>query len=123
MDMKKLSAVFAGGLLAVAGSLAQAQTEDSQCATVRLADPGWSDIAVTDSVASLLFKGLGYEPKLLNLAVPIIYAGLEKGQVDVFLGNWMPAQKDNYEKYVASGKVAEVAENLTGTEFTLAVPT
>lgn len=120
--MNKLNAMLAGGLLLALGST-QVMAEDARCATVRLGDPGWSDIAVTNGIASLLLDGLGYKPQVMNLAVPIIYAGLQTGQVDVFLGNWMPAQQDNYDKYVASGQLDKVAENLSGTEFTLAVPT
>lgn len=124
MDMKKhtLSAIMASGMLLAATNL-HAQTEASQCATVRLGDPGWSDIAVTNGIASLLLEGLGYKPKVMTLGVPIIFAGLTKDQVDVFLGNWMPAQQDNYDKFVASGEIDEHSVNLTGTEYTLAVPT
>ena len=113
-------------LLLLAGALAasaNAWAEDASCATVKLGDPGWSDIAVTNGITSFLLEGLGYKAESQTLAVPIIYAGLQKGQVDVFLGNWMPAQQDNYDKFVASGEVAKLAQNLDGTEFTLAVPT
>ncbi len=119
--MKTLSAVLAGGVL-LAGVTLQTQAEEAACATVRLGDPGWSDIAVTNGVARLLLDGLGYRTETPTLAVPIIYAGLHKGQVDAFLGNWMPAQQSNYDKFVASGLVERLAENLGGTEYTLAVP-
>ncbi|MGE8496966.1 MAG: choline ABC transporter substrate-binding protein [Pseudomonas sp.] len=114
--------LFAGGLL-LAATAFQAHAEDASCATVKLGDPGWSDIAVTNGIASFLLDGLGYKVQSQTLGVPIIFAGLQKGQVDVFLGNWMPAQQSNYDKFVASGEVDKVAENLTGTEYTLAVPT
>ncbi|MGE8358491.1 choline ABC transporter substrate-binding protein [Pseudomonas sp.] len=114
--------LFAGGLL-LATTAFQAHAEDASCATVKLGDPGWSDIAVTNGIASFLLDGLGYKVQSQTLGVPIIFAGLQKGQVDVFLGNWMPAQQSNYDKFVASGEVDKVAENLTGTEYTLAVPT
>ncbi|MGQ7960159.1 choline ABC transporter substrate-binding protein [Pseudomonas sp. SP16.1] len=113
-------------LLLLAGALsasANVWAEEASCATVKLGDPGWSDIAVTNGIASFLLDGLGYQTQSQTLAVPIIYAGLQKGQLDVFLGNWMPAQQDNYDKFVASGEVAKLAQNLDGTEFTLAVPT
>jgi glycine betaine/proline transport system substrate-binding protein len=119
--VKKLGVLLAGSLLSVGVSI-NASAEDARCSTVRLADPGWSDIAVTNAVASQLLNGLGYKPQLMTLGVPIIFAGLQKNQVDVFLGNWMPAQQDNYDKFVASGEVEQIAENLTGTEYTLAVP-
>lgn len=120
--MNTISTLCAASLLMAAGTL-QAQAEDAQCATVKLGDPGWSDIAVTNGIASFLLEGLGYQAQTQTLAVPIIYAGLQKGQVDVFLGNWMPAQQSNYDKFVASGEVAKLAQNLDGTEYTLAVPT
>ncbi|MGP0174912.1 choline ABC transporter substrate-binding protein [Pseudomonas sp. NCHU5208] len=96
--------------------------EDAACSTVKLGDPGWSDIAVTNGIASFLLDGLGYEVQSQTLAVPIIFAGLQKGQIDVFLGNWMPAQQSNYDKFVANGELDKLATNLEGTEYTLAVP-
>ncbi|WP_028239090.1 choline ABC transporter substrate-binding protein [Stutzerimonas azotifigens] len=118
--MKTITTLFAGALLSSAMTYAQA--EDASCATVKLGDPGWSDIAVTNGVARQLLEGLGYRVEIQTLAVPIIFAGLQKGQVDAFLGNWMPAQQSNYDKFVASGEVDELGQNLSGTEYTLAVP-
>ena len=119
--MKMLSTLFAGSLL-LAATAFQANAEDASCATVKLGDPGWSDIAVTNGIAGLLLDSLGYKVQTQTLAVPIIYAGLQKGQVDAFLGNWMPAQQSNYDKFVATGEVDKLVENLSGTEYTLAVP-
>jgi glycine betaine/proline transport system substrate-binding protein len=120
--MKPFNTLIAAGLLAIFASV-QVHAEDAKCASVSLADPGWSDIAVTNGIASLLLDGLGYKPQTRTLAVPIIFAGLQKGQVDVFLGNWMPAGQHDYDRYVASGQIDKVVENLGGTEYTLAVPT
>ncbi|GIZ10713.1 choline ABC transporter substrate-binding protein [Pseudomonas sp. NCCP-436] len=109
-------------LAAALTSTGQVLAEDAGCATVRLGDPGWSDIAVTNGIARFLLENLGYRAESRTLAVPIIFAGLQKGQIDVFLGNWMPAQQSHYDKFVASGQVDKVTENLSGTEYTLAVP-
>lgn len=95
---------------------------DARCTTVKMADPGWSDIASTNAVARLLLESLGYQVKIDNLAVPIIFGGLRDGQVDAFLGNWMPAQQGFHDKFVANGDVQRLARNLEGTQFTLAVP-
>lgn len=118
--MKTLTPIFAGSLLLAASIGAQA--EDASCSTVKLGDPGWSDIAVTNGVTSFILDSLGYQAKTQTLAVPIIFAGLQKGQVDVFMGNWMPAQQSNYDKFVANGKIDNLKQNLTGTEYALAVP-
>lgn len=113
-----LKAFLLGASLLALAHGAQAQTENSSCSTVTLADPGWSDIAVTNGIASLLLDGLGYKAQTRTLAVPIIFAGLQKGQVDVFLGNWMPAGQHDYDRYVTSGQIDKVVENLGGTEYT-----
>ena len=94
--------------------------EDPACARVRLADPGWSDIAVTNATAAFLLESLGYQVKIDTLSVPIIYGGLRDGQVDAFLGGWMPAHQDYHDKFVASGQVERLGRNLDGTRFTLA---
>ncbi|MFJ4195626.1 choline ABC transporter substrate-binding protein [Pseudomonas sp. NPDC089534] len=117
--MVKLSTIVTVGLITL-GS-AQAWAEQS-CETVKMADPGWSDIAATNAITGFLLDGMGYKPKVDTLAVPITFGGLKDGQVDVFLGNWMPAQQGFYDKFVATGDVTQLAKNLDGTEFTLAVP-
>ncbi len=118
--MKGLStSVIAVACTLVAGAV---QADDSKCDTVKMADPGWSDIAATNAVARVLLEGVGYQVKVDALAVPIIYGGLKDGLVDAFLGNWMPAQQGFHDKFVASGEVDRLARNLEGTEFTLAVP-
>ncbi|WP_085630367.1 MULTISPECIES: choline ABC transporter substrate-binding protein [unclassified Pseudomonas] len=117
--MVKLSTIVTVGLITL--SSAQAWAEAS-CETVKMADPGWSDIAATNAITGFLLDGMGYKPKVDTLAVPITFGGLKDGQVDVFLGNWMPAQQGFYDKFVATGDVTQLAKNLDGTEFTLAVP-
>ena len=117
--MQRLSTVLSAGLLVIC---VPAWADDTSCATVKMADPGWSDIAATNAITGLLLDGMGYKAKVDTLAVPITFGGLKDGQVDVFLGNWMPAQQGFYDKFVATGDVTQLAKNLDGTEFTLAVP-
>lgn len=117
--MQKLSTVLTAGLLVFGSASAWAE---QGCDIVKMADPGWSDIAATNAITGVLLDGMGYKAKIDTLAVPIIFGGLKDGQVDVFLGNWMPAQQGFYDKFVASGEVTQLAKNLDGTEFTLAVP-
>lgn len=118
-SMQRLSTILTVGLLALGSTSAFA---DQSCDTVKMADPGWSDIAATNAITGFLLDGMGYKAKVDTLAVPITYGGLKDGQVDVFLGNWMPAQQGFYDKFVATGDVTQLSKNLDGTEFTLAVP-
>ena len=118
-SMRKLSTAVTVGLIALSSASAFAE---QSCETVKMADPGWSDIAATNAITGFLLDGMGYKAKVDTLAVPITFGGLKDGQVDVFLGNWMPAQQGFYDKFVATGDVTQLAKNLEGTEFTHAVP-
>jgi glycine betaine/proline transport system substrate-binding protein len=96
--------------------------DPQSCTQVRMADPGWSDIDATNAVTGLLLKGLGYQQNVSNLSVPITYQGLKKGQIDVFLGNWMPAQGPLVKPFVEEHSIDVLHANLTNAKFTLAVP-
>ena len=110
--------------LAVAVALAASPAiaaDPETCASVRLSDPGWTDITATNGVAAALLGGLGYTPDIATLSVPIGYEALKNGETDVFLGNWLPAQQKFRDDLDASGKTEELARNLDGAKFTLAV--
>lgn len=96
--------------------------EPSSCTDVRMADPGWTDIDATNAISGVVLKALGYRQSVANLSVPITYEGLKKGQVDVFLGNWMPAQGPLVKPFVDSHAIDVLHANLTNAKFTLAVP-
>jgi glycine betaine/proline transport system substrate-binding protein len=112
-------------ILAVAALAAQsALAEDASCKTVRFADVGWSDIAATTGMASVVLEGLGYKPTVTIASIPIAFAGMKKKQIDVFLGYWNPSMTPQIEPFVKDGsiKVLDVP-NLVGAKYTLAVPT
>lgn len=119
---KKMKRVLTTTLLTAAlavGTIARA-SDGEQCELVRFTDPGWTDISVTNALASTVLEGLGYQTSVDLLAVPIGFESLKKKEIDVFLGNWMPAQQAFIDKY---GKdVDNIRANLEGAKFTLAVP-
>ena len=105
-------------MILAAGGAAQAA-----CDKVSFSDVGWTDITVTTSLTKHILEALGYKVDVKILAVPVTYASLKSGDVDIFLGNWMPAQSGEITPYLKSGEVESVAVNLEGTKYTLAVPT
>lgn len=118
----KTTALLTQTALALVLAAAPAFANDPEaCGTVRLSDPGWTDITATNGVATAVLTGLGYKPNIATLSVPIGYEALKKGETDVFLGNWMPAQQKFRDDLEASGKTEELAQNLDGAKFTLAV--
>ena len=90
------------------------------CDKVVFSDVGWTDITVNTAAASMILNALGYETETKLLSVPVTYSGMASGDVDVFLGNWMPTMEADIAAYRDAGTVETVAENLTGTQYTLA---
>ena len=121
MKMNWKHLVLSTAVLASSGT-AIAQ-EAPACRTVRFADVGWSDIAATTGLASVVLEGLGYRPSVTIASVPIAFAGMKSKQIDVFLGYWNPSMTPMIEPFLKAGqiKVMEPA-NLTGAKYTLAVP-
>ncbi|MFK4825874.1 choline ABC transporter substrate-binding protein [Paenochrobactrum sp. BZR 588] len=120
MRYLKLTALALAGLTGLTGIALAADPE--ACQTIRLSDPGWTDITSTNSVAAVLLDGLGYKADIKTMSVPIGYEALKTGNIDVFLGNWMPAQQ-KFRDDLDSAKAAEIlVKNLEGAKFTLAVP-
>ncbi len=96
--------------------------DPASCKTVNLSDVGWTDITATTATTSVVLEGLGYSPDIKVLAVPVTYKSLETGDIDVFLGNWMPTMEGDLGPYRDAGTVEVVQPaNLTGAKYTLAV--
>jgi glycine betaine/proline transport system substrate-binding protein len=113
--MRFKASLSALAILAVTGS---AQAEG--CDEVIFSDVGWTDITATTAATTLVLKALGYETDIKVLSVPVTYAGLAEGDIDVFLGNWMPTMEGDIAPYRDKGQVDTVTTNLTGAKYTLA---
>lgn len=107
--------------LALSTGVAIAGDVDS-CRTVRMAEPGWNDLAFTTGVANVILDALGYTPKSDILGINVIYEGMKNNDVDVFLGYWDPAMVSYFDPYKKDGSVDTVRVNLTGAKYTFAVP-
>jgi len=114
---------FAAVAAATALSAGVAQAQETACDSVSFSDVGWTDITTTTATAKHLLEGLGYDVDVKVLSVPVTFASLKSDDVDVFLGNWMPAQTSAITPYIEDGEIDVVATNLEGTKYTLAVPT
>ncbi len=108
------------GVAALLSTAAHAADPDS-CSAIRMSDPGWSDITSTNALAGAVLAGLGYEQTVTTLSVPITFQAIGNGEIDVFLGNWMPAQTAFREAAEENG-LEELALNLDGVRYTVAVP-
>ncbi|WP_114966705.1 choline ABC transporter substrate-binding protein [Alkalilacustris brevis] len=107
-------------LLAATAATALAGQAAADCGTVTFSDVGWTDITATTAVATTILDALGYDTRTLVLSVPVTYTSLASGDVDVFLGNWMPTMEADIAPYREAGTVDTVRTNLTGAKYTLA---
>ncbi|MGJ5620891.1 choline ABC transporter substrate-binding protein [Sulfitobacter sp. MF3-043] len=113
--MKRLLATSALALT-VATSVAAAG-----CEKVTFSDVGWTDITATTAAASVVLDALGYETEVKILSVPVTYTSMAAGDIDVFLGNWMPTMEADIAPYREAGTVDTVRANLEGAKYTLTV--
>ncbi|WP_068119002.1 choline ABC transporter substrate-binding protein [Tropicimonas marinistellae] len=104
--------------LVLAASQATAQ---AQCDSVTFSDVGWTDITATTAATTFVLEALGYETDIKVLSVPVTYTSMAEGDIDIFLGNWMPTMEGDIAPYRDAGTVDTVRENLTGAKYTLAV--
>ena len=110
-----------GSASAILFSTASWAADPAYCKVVRFSDIGWTDITTTTAATSVVLKALGYSPTATVLSVPVTYRSLKSGQIDVFLGNWMPTMEADIKPYREDGSVETLATNLTGAKYTLAV--
>lgn len=122
--MRKPIRLLLGGVtlaaMATAGTARAADAED--CRSVHFSDVGWSCITATTAVAIEILRGLDYQPRATVLSVPVTFRSLSAGDIDAFLGLWLPTQEDMIQPYFDDGSVDRVVTNLEGAKYTLAVP-
>ncbi|MDM8348813.1 choline ABC transporter substrate-binding protein [Pseudomonas sp. sp1636] len=121
--MKRLNAL-AGCCLLTLFSSSLLAADDASCQTIRIGAVGWTDVVATTAVAAELLDGLGYQTTQTQASQQIIFAGIQRKQIDVFLGYWKPIMDDNIKPFLAKGAV-RVAEqpSLNDAIAVLAVPT
>lgn len=93
----------------------------ADCGKVTFSDVGWTDITATTAATTVVLEALGYETDIKVLSVPVTYTSMANGDVDVFLGNWMPTMIGDIAPYYEAGTVEIVRANLEGAKYTLAV--
>jgi glycine betaine/proline transport system substrate-binding protein len=122
-SMHKIWQAAGAALAALTITTAANAADPESCKAVRFSDVGWTDITATTAVTGAVLKGLGYEPKVQVLAVPVTYTSLKNKDIDVFLGNWMPSMTGDVKPFIDDGSVESISENLEGAGYGLVVPT
>ena len=78
-------------------------------------------MSATTAATTVVLGALGYDTDIKVLSVPVTYTSMAEGDIDVFLGNWMPTMEADIAPYREAGTVDTVRMNLDGAKYTLAV--
>ena len=118
--MKLIAAVL--GTATVLSSASAFAGDAASCKTIKLSDVGWTDNQAINGIASVLLTGLGYDPQVLQLSVPVTMASLKNKDIDIFLDNWMPSMTNDLKPYLDDGSIKQVSVNLEGAGYGIVVP-
>lgn len=81
----------------------------------------WTSTVPPTYVAKAILEDMGYTVELQNADVGVVFAGLAKGDIDVFMDSWLPDMHKNYlEKY--GDKLDDVAISYKEGELGWVVP-
>ncbi len=97
--------------------------EAESCKAPRFSNVGWTDTIATTSTAMVILETIGYQPKEINLSIPITYASMKNGDIDIYLADWEPSMQNDRAPYVDAGDVEVLTPAaITGAKYTIAVP-
>jgi glycine betaine/proline transport system substrate-binding protein len=71
-------------------------------------------------MSGMILEALGYDVDIKVVSVPVTYASMSNGDIDAFLGNWMPSMAADIEPFVADGSVEVLRPVVEGAKYTLA---
>lgn len=81
----------------------------------------WTSTIPPTYVAKVILEDMGYKVELQNADVGVVYAGLSRGDIDVFMDSWLPDMHKNYmEQYKDS--IDDVAISYKEGELGWVVP-
>lgn len=90
--------------------------------TVKFGYINWPGVTVKTQVAKIILETIGYKVEATQLLVPPTYKALSIGDLDLFLGGWIPTMLKYLEPYFEEGTIKKVAINLNETVYRHAVP-
>ena len=68
--------------------------------TITLGYVNWAECVAVSNVWKVILEDQGYDVELIQLDVAPLYAGLNNGDVDIFLDSWLPTTHGTYmEEY------------------------
>lgn len=120
MTGNPLQAALAATVLTVASLTSTATVAETS--TIRFGTPTWPGVTVKTEVAAQLVETMGYSIEQTNASPAFAYNALKSDDLDLFLGGWMPTQKNMLDPLVEEGAVKVLATNISEAIMGIAVP-
>ena len=93
---------------------------DSSEEPVRFGMVDWPEAIAKTYVSSTVVDALGYQTEVSEVSVPLVFKGLEEGDLDVFVEAWFPTMQTNMDA-IDQDDVQSVVTNLPEATFSVAV--
>jgi glycine betaine/proline transport system substrate-binding protein len=81
----------------------------------------WTSTAPPTHIAKQILEEAGYTVELKNADIGIVFTGLEKGDIDIFMDSWLPDMHENYMKKYGKG-IEDLAISYPNGELGWVVP-
>ncbi|MFS0749688.1 glycine betaine ABC transporter substrate-binding protein [Oceanobacillus sp. 1P07AA] len=95
--------------------------EDGNGETVELVSTPWDSERASSNVVAEVLRSKGFEVKITDVDVAVVFEAIANGDADVTLAAWMPyTHKDFYESI--EGQFVDMGANLEGAKIGLVVP-
>lgn len=117
--MKKLLTILAisAVLISSFSLLATAQNSDNE---ITLGDSNWPGLRGKNAIVNYILENIGYEVKRTSATDPMLRQGIINGDIDIYLGTWMPSLQEARTKN--QDKQHLVTKNMHNGLLGMAVP-
>ncbi|RQD77664.1 MAG: glycine betaine ABC transporter substrate-binding protein [Halanaerobium sp. MSAO_Bac5] len=123
--MKNVRTLFASlfiVLLLISGIMLMPEDLNAEEGTIKLGYVNWAGtIAETYVAQEVLEEKMGYDVEMTMVGVGPVYTALAEGDIDAFMGVWLPITHENYvEEY--GEEIIKTGPNYVGAKIGLVVP-
>ena len=123
--MKNIRTLFASlfiVLLLISGIMLMPEDLNAEEGTIELGYVNWAGtIAETYVAREVLEEEMGYDVEMTMVGVGPVYSALAEGDIDAFMGVWLPITHKNYvEQY--GQEIIKTGPNYVGAKIGLVVP-
>ena len=89
---------------------------------IRFGVPPWPGVTVKTEVVCQILHVMGYDTEQLEVGPPVIFRGLTTGDVDAYVGVWIPLQNEMFQPLKEKGAIDVIGTNLDESGSSLCVP-